>query len=155
MREDSRVEELHRCIWCNKCKKHHARREDQGLRIGDRRVAAEMIRIPKRNLAIMQSIAKETEHRVKMIFRIPRHDRPSEEPRGQRETVKEDESKNRKPEGAPRPSLSRIRILRFEGTTRHNSRPGRGAGYLAPRRARRRFGFARPCPPPFLRKPRD
>src|ERR1700724_3978834 len=92
MREDGRVEELHRGIWRNKRKKHHARREDQGLRIGDRRMAAEMIGIPERNLTIMQSIAKEAEHRVKMVFRIPWHDRSAIEPRGQRETVKEDEA---------------------------------------------------------------
>ena len=92
MREDDRVKELHRGIWRNKCKKHHARREDQGLRIGDRRMAAEMIGVPKRDLAIVQSIAKETEHRVKMVFRIPRHDRPGEEPTRQRDPVKDHEA---------------------------------------------------------------
>jgi hypothetical protein len=61
------------------------------LRIGDRWMAAEKIGVPERNLAIMQAIAKETEHRVKMVFRVPRHDRP-EEPRSQREPVKDDEA---------------------------------------------------------------
>ena len=92
MREDDRVEELHRGIWRDQRKKHHARREDQGLRIGDRRMAAEMIGVPERNLAMMQGIAKETEHRVKMVFRIPWHDRSADEPRGQREPVKDGEA---------------------------------------------------------------
>ena len=92
MRKDDGVEKLHRGMWRNQCEQHHARREDQGLRIGDRRMAAEMIGVPKRNFAIVQSIAKETEHRIKMVFRIPWHDRAGEEPRGQREPVKEDEA---------------------------------------------------------------
>jgi len=51
-------------------------------------MAAEKIGVPKRNLTIVQSIAQETEHRIKMVFRIPWHDRSGEEPRGQCEPVK-------------------------------------------------------------------
>src|SRR5208282_5171694 len=92
MCEDDSVEKLHRGVWRDQCKQEHGRGEDQGLRICNRRMAAEKIGVPKRNLTIVQSIAQETEHRIKMVFRIPWHDRSGEEPRGQCEPVKEEEA---------------------------------------------------------------
>src|SRR5579883_2128194 len=46
------VEDLHRGSWRNERKDHHCRRKEQRLRVGCRRMAAEMIGIPKRDLAV-------------------------------------------------------------------------------------------------------
>src|SRR5271165_6175186 len=89
--EDDSVEPLYRRVGRNQREQNHARREEQGLRIGDGGMAGEMIRIPERDFAMAQSVGEEAEHRIEMIFGVPWNDRSADQPAGKRQTGESDE----------------------------------------------------------------
>ena len=58
MREDNGVEGLHGGMRRDERKQHHARGEDQGLRIGDRRMAGKVIGVPERDSPCCKASAR-------------------------------------------------------------------------------------------------
>ncbi len=80
MGEDHEVEQLHGRSGHQPAEQQHRRREQQCLGIGDRRMAAEMVRVPERQLAIRERFAEVTEHGVEVVLRIPRNDAAGQGP---------------------------------------------------------------------------
>ena len=80
MREHHDVEQLHGRRGHEPAEQQHGRREEKGLRIGDRRMAAEVIRVPERQLAMLDRRAEIAQHGIEVVLRIPRHDAAGEGP---------------------------------------------------------------------------
>ena len=80
MRIDRDVESEHRRVGREIGEERHGRREQQRLRIRDRRVAGEMIGIPAREHAVGERRSEIAEHRIEMILGVPRHDLAAQRP---------------------------------------------------------------------------
>jgi hypothetical protein len=82
MGEDGKIEQLHRGLRHQPREEQHRRREEERLRVGDRRMAAEVIRIPERQIAVRQGRREVAQHGIKVVLGIPRDHRPGEWPCG-------------------------------------------------------------------------
>jgi hypothetical protein len=80
--EDHRVEHLHGGFVHEPPEEQHGGREQQRLRIGNGGMAAEMIGIPERKLAMFERGAQIAQHRVEVVLRIPRHHHAGQRPGG-------------------------------------------------------------------------
>src|SRR5437588_12174060 len=64
----------------NQRKEEQAWREQQRLRVGGARMAAEMVGVPERNLTALQRVRQKPEHRIKVVLGVPRDDGIAEIP---------------------------------------------------------------------------
>ena len=103
VREDDEVEQLHRGLVHEPAEKQHRGCEEQRLGIGHGRMAAEMIGVPERQLAVLEGGAEIAQHRVEMVLRVPGHDGAGEGPGSRGDRPGGEDREEREPRLARRP----------------------------------------------------
>jgi hypothetical protein len=128
MSEHDGVEELHRRGGHKPPEQHHGRREEERLRVGDAGVAAEMVGVPERQLAVLKRGAEIAQHRVEVVLGIPRYDAAGQRPHEGGGHPERENGERRDHHVAASPG-ARASILRFGGV--HRRQPERTRGRLA------------------------